>query len=296
MHVLNYIYKSINPNWSNNMKKRILSKVVSLLVIAPLIFVFSCQTDKKRSTTFEEASTAETVIYPDDGTSYKIPSPLDLFQFLEQNGASFVKEAMNNPEKKATYLSRKTKSLNLGIYSADLAYSTVFSDFQQTLLYFSAAKTLATDLGLHEGFGEQMAERIDQNLTNVDSLINISADSYEEATLFLEDQGQTDILGLIVVGGWIESLYLSIQSVGRFNAQNPLIERIADQQILLENLMDYLKKYTENNQILEVVNQLEELQEIFDQLYYNDETTFITQEQFVAISNKTTEIRESFIN
>lgn len=259
--------------------------------------VISCTFDtKKAAPLVDDESNGDYLIYQMDETSYKIPSPMELFLYLEQNGAGFVKESMHDASKQSTYLSRKDKSLNLGIYSADLAYSTVFGDFQQTLTFFDAAKSLSSDLGLHEGYGEQIAGRIDQNLTNVDSLIDITTDSYDEATLFLEDQGLADILGFIVAGGWIESLHLSIQSVGEYQQTSPLIERIADQQVLLDNLLQFLRKYSENNQILEVVTQLEELQEVYDQLYYNDENTVITKEQFVAISNKVIEIRESIIH
>ncbi len=268
-----------------------------LTAFAVLILLGSCTGETKKATPIlDDENQEEYLIYQMDESTYKIPSPMELFLFLESNGGEFVKESLHDVSKQNAYMSRKDKSLNLGIYSADLAYSTVFGDFQQTLTYFSAAKSLATDLGLHEGFGEQITERIDKNLTNIDSLINITSDSYEEVNLFLEDQGLADILGYIVAGGWIESLYLSIQSTGTFHESNPLIERIADQQILLDNLLQFLRKYSENTQILEVITQLEELQEVYDQLYYNDDNTIITKEQFVAVSNKVIEIRETIIH
>lgn len=230
-----------------------------------------------------------------EGVIYRMPSPIDLFIFLEAKDAPFINEYLHDPACIQDYATQKSQALNFGVYSADLVYSSVFGDIQQTLIYFNAAKILASNLGLHEGYGQNMALRIDQNLNNVDSLIEITADSYNAAVLFLEEQGLNELMGIIMAGGWIESLYLAIHSLPQASIESPIIERIVDQQILLDNLLAQLHKFETNSDVKEVIRKLEELQEIYDKLYFNDEDTLITKQQLIEISNKVTDIRASFI-
>ena len=77
--------------------------------------------------------------------------------------------------------------------------------------------------------------------------------------------------------------------------ENPIVERIADQQVLLENLLGFLQNNDNSNNIKEVIEELKPLQEVFDELYFNDENTIITQKQFVNISNEVISLRNNYI-
>ncbi|MGD9992133.1 MAG: hypothetical protein AB7S69_02440 [Salinivirgaceae bacterium] len=268
-------------------------------LLLALFILGSCTSSNKQQATENEVDALpydeSFMEIEEEGVIYKIPSPIDIFVFLDANKAPFLKENMHNPSRHQDYLSRKSWALNLGIYSADLAYSAVYGDIQHALLYFNAAKILASKLGLHEGYGEQMALRIDQNLNNLDSLIDITTDSYYQARQFLEDQEMTELMGIMVAGGWIESFFLAIKSVPNAQLNHPIVERIVDQQLLLENLIAQLKKYDSDKAVAEIIKQLEELQAVFDILYFNEPDTPITREQFIQIANKVTDLRESFI-
>lgn len=276
------------------------TKFLILLLNLVIILLCSCNSNKSKSKISENIE--KQVLYENfieiesSGVNYKIPSPMEIFIFLKKSEAPFLVDKMHKTNKSNTYPSRKSQALNFGIYSADLAYCAVFGDFQESLNYFNSAKYLANSLGLHEGFGEEMASRIDGNLNSIDSLMEISADSYHLANQFLENQGQADILGLILVGGWIEGLYLAIESVDGIDMNNPIIERIADQQVLLENLLGYLRDHESSQNISEIIENLKPVQEVFDELYFNNETTLITEKQFVDISNEVKYLRNTYTN
>jgi len=273
-----------------------------ILVLSCLLFVFiiSCKSDKTKKVDFDinkqETLYENFVEINNSGASYKIPSPIEMFLFLENTNSTYLLSEIHKVENSDRYISKKDMAINFGVYSADLAYCAVYSDFQQTINYFNTVKKIADKMGLHEGFGQAIALRIDNNLSSVDSLMEISADSYHLANQFLEEQGQGDVLGLILVGGWIEGLYLAIKSVKELDTQNPVVERIADQQILLENLLGYLRNNENTNYISEVIADLERIQALFDMLYFNDENTLITKTQFVDISNEVIALRNSYIN
>ena len=229
------------------------------------------------------------------GVNYKIPSPMEMFIFLNKTGSPYLNHKTHNTERCSDYMSTKAKAVNFGIYTADLAYCAVFDDFQQTIVYFNTSRQLANNLGLYEGYGAEVADRIDKNITSIDSLLEISANSYYLTNQFLESQGYGDVLGLILVGGWIEGLYLAIESVGGIDMENPIIERIADQQVLLDNLLGYLKNNESSKNITEIITDLQPIQEAFDELYFNDENTIITPKQFVNITNEVVSLRNNYI-
>ncbi len=272
-------------------------KIATQFIGVILFFLlYSCSSGNKKTALsgIDKMDEGDSYSQPED-ENFRIPSPMELFVFMEKSEAPFVKEALSNPNRHTEFINNKSKALNLGVYSADLAYCAVYGNIQEAIVYFNTAKILATGLGLHEGYGAEIAMRIDDNLNNIDSLKDITTESFSEANLFLEEQGLSDIQGLIIAGGWVEGLYLALKSVNGNDLSNPVMERIADQQVLLENLLKYLNRYSESSNVLEIISQLDELQEIYDQLYYNDENTRITKEQYVAIVNKVAVLRDSMI-
>ena len=274
-------------------------KIILVFISSLLLLSTGCKSDKSKTKSIDfidsEVLFENFIEVEDLGVTYKIPTPIELFIFLKKTDAPYLYDKTHKPEKCNNYQSRKSQALNFGIYSADLAYCSVFGDFQATLKYFNAANSMASNLGLHEGYGERIAKRIDENMNSIDSLIEISADSYYLANQFLENQGQKDILGLILVGGWLEGLYLTIESIENLDTDSPIMERIADQQILLENLLGFLKNTGNSKKINEVISNLENIQEVFDELYFNNEEIIITKKQFVNISNEVILLRNLYI-
>jgi hypothetical protein len=230
-----------------------------------------------------------------DGINYKIPFPVELFLTLENDGIHYINESLNPATQKEKYQTTYKKAVNFGVYAADMAYCSVFADYQQTLDYFQTIKYLAQELDLYGGFGEQLAERINKNLNNVDSLIDISTESYAEISEYLDEQGLSDLQCLIIAGGWIEGLYICFTSVGSSKPTPVMSQRVTDQQILLENLILYLKNNQQSANVITILEKLEDLQEEYDALYLNNENELITQQQFANIANKVIEIRDEIV-
>jgi len=225
-------------------------------------------------------------------TNYKLPSPVQLYVFIRDEGAHFNKDVLNSVDNLSKYNTTKSKAINFGIYAADLAYCTVFAKPQQTFFYFKSAKTIANDLGLTQGFDELISKRIENNLNNTDSLFQITSDSYWDACQFLEQTGKSDILGFILVGGWIESVNLAINSVDKFSADNAIVGRITEQQLLLDNLLENLKAVNKNDQISDIISKLTELKISFDKVVIGDP---VNKNVYNEIATKVKALRNEFI-
>jgi len=227
-------------------------------------------------------------------SAIKVPSPIELFIFMYNANASFSKDNLNSIDNHTKYTSKIKKALNLGIYASDLAYCTVFKQNKETFSYFSVTKKIANELALTEGFDENIVKRIDANMSNSDSLYQITNDSYATAVRFLEQQGKEDLLPLMITGAWIESVNLAIKSVSKFDPNNEIVIRIADQGLLLENILELFQYVKNNPDYAKIIDKLLDLQLSYDKLLDNTDV-IITKKQFEEISNKVKAIRALFI-
>lgn len=270
-------------------------KYFKLLFLSSIsLMMFSCNDSNVPAENILEDSTSTSEVTELQKSTVKIPSPIELFSFIYEANAKFNKENLNSTDNRAKYATNQKKAINLGIYASDLGYCTVFKQNKETFNYFSVTKKMADELGLTEGFDSKIVKRIDDNMSNSDSLYQISNDSYSTAIRFLEQQGQGNLLPLMITGAWIESVNIAIKSVDKFNSENEIVIRIADQGLLLENLLEMYKSLGEDTNESELYNKLLDLQQSFDKLYDNTDE-IITKKQFEEISSKVKAIRAELI-
>jgi len=287
---------------------------LALLIGFPLVMLTSCGGDEPVEKMEEEI---ETSVNEEEGnkTYYQIPSPDEMLGFIKESGLEFNGELLNPIENADKYTIPNRQALNFGIYSADLAYTASFEEFDKTIKYFGTTQKLADQIGISSAFDEALLEKVQGSLDNVDSLVAVTNDSYFSVVDYLEQNEQGDKLGIIAVAGWIETVYIVANSTD-YNKDKAAVERLADQKLTLENLQDYLAKYTDNADVVELLTVLTGLEEAFASLEEEDSgsgislkkkddgkmvlgggsSIKITEEQFNAIKNKVSEIRNNIIN
>jgi len=221
----------------------------------------------------------------------KLPSPVEFYLFIRESKAQFNAEVLNKLERSSNYITSTQKAINFGVYASDLAYCTVYEQQQETNNYFKTLKNFAGELGVNDGYDKTIITRIDKNLNNSDSLYQITNDSYWKVCNYLEDNKKSTILGSILLGGWIESLFLGFHSVETFNQDNPIVQRITEQRYLLDNLLDYLKTVQKSKEINSYIVKLTDLQASFVKLASNPTNILITKEQYYELSQKVFSIR-----
>lgn len=266
------------------------------LVLIPLVALLSaCVGNGSKDNELHADSVMTEEVIKSENTKYKLPSPVELYLLLREAKANFKLDALNSIDKASNYLTNTQKAVNFGIYASDLAYCTVFEKQQETHTYFKTLKTLATQLGITEGYDNVIVSRIDKNLYNSDSLYQITNDSYWEVCNYLEENGKASVLAPILMGGWIESVYLAVNSVEKFDPNNEIVMRITEQSYLLENLLDYLKTLRKEQDTEKYIKMLVDLQYSFDKLYDNPENVLISKDQYKEITQKVKSIRAEMI-
>ena len=294
------------------MKKQ-LNLILILLVGFPLVILTSCGSDEP----VEEMEEVEASVQEEEGnkTYYQIPSPDEMLGFIKESGLEFNGELLNPIENADKYTKPNRQALNFGIYSADLAYTALYEEFDKTIKYFGTIQKLADQIGISSAFDQALLERVQGSLDNVDSLVAVTNDSYFSVVDYLEQNEQGAKLGVIAVAGWIETVYI-VANTADYSKDKAAVERLADQKLTLENLQDYLAKYADDSDVAELSTTLKGLEEAYAGLKEEKSgsgvslkkkengkmvlgggpSIKITEAQFNAIKDKVSEIRNNIIN
>lgn len=291
--------------------------VMALMLAMPVAFLSSCGGSAEDKVVDEQiADEMEEVVEEVENESYyQIPSPDEMFGFIKESGLKYNQEALNSIDNVSSYSDPKSQALNFGIYSADLAYTAAFEEYQESIKYFGSIQKLADQIGLSSAFDKSLIERIQSNLDNADSLVAITNTSYFSVIDYLDQNEQGAKLGMIASAGWLETVYVVANTVD-FNNDKMAVDRLADQKLTLENLLLYLDKHSDNADVAEVLTWFTDLATTFEKLGEKESgsgislkkkeggkmvlgggsTITISEEQFNAVKNKINEIRNKIVN
>jgi hypothetical protein len=286
------------------------------LIFAGLISaaLTSCGGGEQESTVTEVKKDTVVVEAPkEDNKYYQIPTPNEFFSVIKEIGGKSRPELMNPVSNSEKYLDTKFKALNFGVFSADLAYASCYEIGQSALEYFKAVETMGDELDISSAFDESVFARIEENLTNGDSLMTMSNETYFDAYNYLEENDRGNVLALVVAGGWIESMHIVLNLAGPYKENNPLIERIAQQGHTLNNVIEFMRKYKDDPDVGTTIASFEEIQMIYetldvvekdlstetkgDQMVFSGNGEFkFNKDTYTDLTNKVKEVRDNIIN
>lgn len=245
-----------------------------------------------------------------DGSIFSIPSPIQTAIFISESGADFNTLSINSNENADNYSSDFYKAINLGIYGADLSYTTIYEDNNLSLKYLATIRDIASDIGLENSFDETLMSRFSSNSNNKDSMLVFVSEAFTNADNYLKSNEKNNEAALILTGGWIEAM--NILAVSYQDTKNIEIkERIAQQKNTLLTVVEMLEKLGTSDDYMDLASDLYELYQYFEEIEYTYEyiapvtdgknrITNINSKQIINISdeqlnniiNKLTNIRD----
>ena len=244
-----------------------------LFTITIALIIASCSSNTEEavvneaaSESIQEESNNETA---SDNLFYQVPTPNELFAVLKNSNVAYNRENLSDVSNASNYITKASKALNFGVYTADLAYVTSLGQMDDASKFFETVRSLSKDLEIENAVDEVIMKRLQSNLenSNADSLFYLSNETYYNAYSYLEENDRRDVLGMIVVGGWIEGLNI-ILNLEPYSEGSEVCQRIADQKLTLENLLIFTSTI-ENDQLAEIVGELSVIEEIFN--YVSDD-------------------------
>lgn len=264
---------------------------ISLAIVAGIFSAgFSSCTGK--SSKISSPVAEETIKQEIEEYAYPLPSAFEVTNMLNEIEASYIVGIANDPEKAASYLSEKSKAINLGIYTADLAYATTYNQKTDIQAFFKASETLVRELDFTSAFDQDLADQIDASMDNKDKLVEIVTDMFQNAYSYLNKQGRTELSYLVLSGTVIEGLYLTTH-ISENTFQNPkIIEAILFQKEPLAELEKMLA-YFEGSELLgDVQEDIKRINAIYAQ---EEGTTSMTEKQVLELTETLTKIRENLV-
>ncbi|MBW6501369.1 MAG: hypothetical protein K0B05_08250 [Bacteroidales bacterium] len=210
-------------------------------------------------------------IYEDIQKAEKIfqalPSPLESAMLIKSAGAQFNEKLLNPVENTRNYLTNKSMALNLGIYTCNLSFVSLYDQTQLIINYMNAAKKMADGLGILDAIEEETINRLEENINNREAIMDIVAETFMNSNSYLEENGQPAIAAIVLAGGWMEGLYISTQLVDMKDFDgNRLVGRIIDQKLSIGILLSLLENSKGNPAIDELIEQITRVKLVFDKI------------------------------
>jgi hypothetical protein len=198
---------------------------------------------------------------------YSLPSPLETALMLKRSGAQFNQEILNPVENISRYTTNRSMALNLGIYSTDLSYASLFDQTQASIRYMTASKRMAEGLGILNAIDNSIIQRLEENVNNREVIMDIISETFLNTNSILEENDRVAIGSIILVGGWIEGLYIATSLINDFeSADNELVDRIIDQKLSISTVIRLLEQHKDQADIQSVLSDIMELSTIYSKI------------------------------
>ncbi len=241
-----------------------MSKKLFLLIPAKLTAIFlvavlltGCGSDKQKSGSGEitlDATELDGDLLQDINSAkqifYSLPSPLETAMLLKSAGALYDEELLNPADNTSNYTTNKSMALNLGIYTTDLSFASLYDQTQTSIQYMNAAKQMADGLGILDAIDANTMERLEENINNRDMIMDIISETFMNSSSFLTENERPALASIVLVGGWIEGLHIATNLVGDDDIEdNKLVERIVDQKLSFNIVLALLEENKDNSDV-----------------------------------------------
>lgn len=298
-----------------------------VLLAVALVMMPACQSGESEKNKAEEPelvldmSELDKELFKDIGEVkkifYSMPSPLETAMMIRSTGAEYNEELLNPVENASNYANNKSMALNLGIYTCDLSFVSLYDQTEASINYMNASKKMADGLGILDAINDETIERLEENINNRDVIMEIISDTFMNSSSFLHENDRSSVAAIVLVGGWVEGLYISTQMVEPGSIKdNELVTKIVDQKLSLDIVMRLLDESKENEDVQDVLVEMEDLKATFDKIKLtttspvkatvdeeNNVTTLksktqsnITPEIFSELQEKVLKLRSKYIS
>ncbi len=222
------------------------------------------------------------------------PTPFEITGMLEKAKAGFIFDITNSPDSVGKYTTETSKALNLGVYSADLAYSATYNRTDETGKFLGATNKLADELAIAGVYDQTLLEKVKKFGNKKDSLISLIGKIFSQTSGYLNSNNRTKVSVMVVAGGFAEGIYLaaSLAQVAKDNTK--IMAVIAGQKETHMKLLTILEAYQGEESMKPVVEGIAKLKPIWGS-YEIESGKKIPQQKAVEISDLAESVRISFV-
>lgn len=295
-------------------------KILGWLFIATVLFAnYGCRSCNKGAANQDVNVEVDENIMEDINQAkkifYSLPSPLETAMLIKTAGATYNEKLLNPLSNTSSYTTNKSMALNLGVYTTDLSFASLFDQTQTSINYMQAAKKMADGLGILDAIDNNTIQKLEENINNRDVIMDIISETFMSSSSFLKENDRTAVASVVLVGGWIEGLYLATALVDQTKLKNnKLVDRIVDQKLSFDIVLKLLDENKDNPDVASLIVEMDELKKIFDKIEIksskieavvdpktnvttlkSESKVSITDETFKELTDKVRAIRNNFV-
>lgn len=249
-----------------------MKRLLILPLIFLLMFISACKHERKAKDLFEPAFST----YQTDSTSadlnarkneifYGILTPVEICSIFNRLGVPYNNATLNPVSNRNLYLSSSKASINTGIYGVDFGYLKVFGIGQEMIDYMVTIRDMSNKLGIPDNILTEPIKRVQKDISEPDTIMYLMNEAYTKMENHLREGGRESSAGLMVLGGWVEAMFIATQLV--YNPAKPdpeVIQKIAEQKYTLTTLLSFMKNYYDDPVVVYYTKKLKYLKNYFD--------------------------------
>ena len=256
-----------------------MNRLSSLLIILLIFFVYSCKEDKEQKesyipvfSTYKTDSTGTTIPGSRFEIHYGVLTPVEVCEIFDRLGIRYDITVLNPVANSKLYLSNAKAAVNEGIYGVDFGYLKMFGVGQEMIDYMVTIKDLADELGIPADDISSTFKSMQDDMSDPDTIIALMNRVYTRIENNLRENGRESTAGLMVLGGWIEAMYIATQVA--YDPQKPdpvVVQKIAEQKYTLNSLLSFEKNYYDDPVVVYYTKKLKFLKNNFDsfEIYFH---------------------------
>lgn len=179
--------------------------------------------------------------------------------------------------------------LLLGMYEARLDYATIFGQKKDALKYLKKIKELYDIFKKPKGLNYQDAKKQFSTKKNINTLVNINQINLDKSETAFFQQRKYSLLIIKLTGTWLEAMYMTSKA-NKTSPDESLEQKIAEQKIILEQLLLLLSFFDDKPNFQLLIRQLNDLQEVYENVkisYEYDEANISIKKNMVVVDDNT---------
>lgn len=281
--------------------------------LAILFLSSSCQTKNDNSDEVNEFDKKTEKIQAEMKSSVPaLPSPDEFAAKLHSTGADYISSVINSPDNATSYLqgADEKKAVTLGIYLANLAYTSAYNEDADSKKLINAIIELSSSIGIERSVMGSIAERYanKEESSEVENYVNEMSSKAHET---LRTNGRHRLAAIAYAGFYIEGLNMALEIIRNYpddlptdlrqQLMVPLYHAILSQNKNIGAIKNYLGANIEGVENTPYFNDLTKMEKIFSEIDYKkiletqDLNYIETDPTIISLAKKISEMRARLV-
>ena len=246
--------------------------IIRCLIFFLLISSFACKSNLQEKDTFRPVfstyksdSAGTNSLVEKNEIFYGLLTPVEICTIFDRLGVQHNNAILNPISNRNKYLSSSKASINTGIYGVDFGYLKIEGIGQEMVDYMVTIRDMSNKLGIPDNFLTEPLKRIESNISEPDTIMFMMNSAYNNMEDHLRASGRESSAGLMVMGGWVEAMYIATQLAYDPARPDPeVVQKIAEQKYTLTTLLSFMKNYYDDPVVVYYTKKLKYLKNYFD--------------------------------